>query len=66
MADRLVFSDPEGLELELVIGDGEDEPLIAAAAERVGAAVPAASEPALANPDRQDRRMTTQTTDSGR
>src|SRR5258707_14794626 len=31
MADRLVFSDPEGLGLELVIDDGEDEPLIAAA-----------------------------------
>jgi len=30
MANRLVFSDPEGLGLELVI-DGEDEPLIAAA-----------------------------------
>src|SRR5207237_1250473 len=30
MADRLVFSDPEGLGLELVIDDGEDEPLIAA------------------------------------
>ncbi len=28
-ADRLVFSDPEGLELELLIDDGEDEPLIA-------------------------------------
>src|SRR4029077_11917999 len=33
MADRLVFSDPEGLGLELVIDDGEDEPLIAAAAD---------------------------------
>ena len=44
MADRLVFWDPEGLGLELVIDDGEDEPL------RVGAAVPTASEPALANP----------------
>jgi glyoxalase family protein len=30
-AARLVFSDPEGLELELVIDDGEDPPLIAAA-----------------------------------
>ncbi len=29
MADRLVFSDPEGLGLELVIDDGEDEPLVA-------------------------------------
>jgi glyoxalase family protein len=29
MADRLVFSDPEGLGLELLIDDGEDEPLVA-------------------------------------
>jgi glyoxalase family protein len=29
MADRLVFSDPEGLGLELVTDDGEDEPLVA-------------------------------------
>src|ERR1700761_9058329 len=29
LADRLAFSDPEGLSLELVIDDGEDEPLIA-------------------------------------
>jgi len=27
-ADRLVFSDPEGLELELMIDDGQDAPLI--------------------------------------
>ena len=33
MADRLLFSDPEGLGLELVIDAGEDEPLIAAAAD---------------------------------
>lgn len=32
MADRLVFSDPEGLGLELVLDDGIDEPLVAAAA----------------------------------
>jgi glyoxalase family protein len=32
-ADRLRFSDPEGLGLELVIDDGVDEPLIAAAAD---------------------------------
>ena len=32
MADRLVFEDPEGLGLELVIDDGTDEPLVAAAA----------------------------------
>src|SRR5690242_15052619 len=31
LADRLEFSDPEGLGLELVIDDGEDEPLIAGA-----------------------------------
>ena len=31
--DGLVFSDPEGLELELVIDDREDAPLIAAAAD---------------------------------
>ena len=29
LADRLMFSDPEGLGLELVIEDGEDEPLVA-------------------------------------
>jgi glyoxalase family protein len=29
LADRLAFSDPEGLGLDLVIDDGEDEPLIA-------------------------------------
>jgi glyoxalase family protein len=29
LADRLAFSDPEGLRLDLVIDDGEDEPLIA-------------------------------------
>jgi len=29
LADRLAFSDPEGLGLELVIDDGEDEPLLA-------------------------------------
>ena len=33
MADRLVFADPEGLGLELVIDDREDEPLVAAAAD---------------------------------
>ncbi len=33
VADRLVFADPEGLGLELVIDDGEDEPLVAAAAD---------------------------------
>jgi glyoxalase family protein len=33
MADRLAFSDPEGLGLELVIDDGEDEPLVAAASD---------------------------------
>ena len=32
-ADRLVLADPEGLELELVIDDGQDEPLVAAAAD---------------------------------
>jgi glyoxalase family protein len=31
LADRLAFSDPEGLRLELVIDDGEDEPLVAEA-----------------------------------
>src|ERR1700750_129481 len=31
-ADRLVFSDPEGLGLELVVDDGEDQPLVAPAA----------------------------------
>jgi glyoxalase family protein len=31
LADLLAFSDPEGLGLELVIDDGEDEPLVAAA-----------------------------------
>jgi glyoxalase family protein len=29
LAERLAFSDPEGLGLELVIDDGEDEPLVA-------------------------------------
>jgi glyoxalase family protein len=29
LADRLAFSDPEGLGLNLVIDDGEDEPLVA-------------------------------------
>jgi glyoxalase family protein len=29
LADRLAFADPEGLRLELVIDDGEDEPLVA-------------------------------------
>ena len=29
LADRLAFSDPEGLGLDLVIDDGEDEPLVA-------------------------------------
>src|ERR1700722_2919941 len=29
LADRLAFSDPEGLGLGLVIDDGEDEPLVA-------------------------------------
>jgi glyoxalase family protein len=33
VADRLVFADPEGLELELVIDDGQDEPLVAAASD---------------------------------
>ena len=33
MANRLVFSDPEGLGLELVIDDGEDEPFVAAAVD---------------------------------
>jgi len=32
-ADRLAFEDPEGLGLELVIDDREDEPLVAAAAD---------------------------------
>ena len=36
VADRLVFADPEGLGLELVIDDGEDEPLVAAAADADG------------------------------
>ena len=31
-ADRLLFSDPDGLALELVIDDGADEPLVARAA----------------------------------
>jgi len=31
MADRLVFADPEGLGLELVVDGGQDEPLVAAA-----------------------------------
>jgi glyoxalase family protein len=29
LADRLAFSDPEGLALELMIDDGEDQPLVA-------------------------------------
>src|SRR6476646_5515328 len=33
MPDRLVFADPEGLGLELVIDDDQDEPLVAAAAD---------------------------------
>jgi len=33
VADRLVFSDPEGLGLGLVIDDGADEPLVAAASD---------------------------------
>jgi len=32
-ADRLMFSDPDGLALELVIDDGGDEPLVARAAD---------------------------------
>jgi glyoxalase family protein len=36
IADRLQFSDPEGLGLELVIDDGQDEPLTAAAADLDG------------------------------
>jgi glyoxalase family protein len=32
-ADRLVFADPEGLGLELVIDDGRDDPLVAAASD---------------------------------
>ena len=36
VADRLVFSDPEGLGLELVIDDGADEPLVAAASDVEG------------------------------
>jgi glyoxalase family protein len=32
MSDRLRFSDPDGLALELMIDDGEDEPLVARAA----------------------------------
>jgi glyoxalase family protein len=35
-ADRLVFADPEGLGLELVIGDGEDEPLGCSGPRRAG------------------------------
>jgi glyoxalase family protein len=31
LADRVVFSDPEGLQLELVIDDAEDDPLVAQA-----------------------------------
>ena len=31
LADRLAFSDPEGLQIELVIDDGQDEPLVAQA-----------------------------------
>jgi glyoxalase family protein len=33
IADRLLFLDPDGLALELVIDDGEDEPLVARAAD---------------------------------
>ena len=33
VADRLLFSDPDGLALELVIDDGGDEPLVAYAAD---------------------------------
>lgn len=33
LADRVVFSDPEGLGLELVIDDGEDAPLVAYASD---------------------------------
>jgi glyoxalase family protein len=33
MAGRLMFSDPEGLGLELVVDDGEDDPLVAAASD---------------------------------
>jgi glyoxalase family protein len=33
LADRLLFSDPDGLALELVIDDGRDEPLLAYAAD---------------------------------
>jgi glyoxalase family protein len=33
LADRLAFSDPEGLGLELVIDDGEDQPLVADAGD---------------------------------
>ena len=33
VADRLLFSDPDGLALELVIEDGADEPLVARAAD---------------------------------
>ncbi len=33
LADRLAFSDPEGLGLELVLDDGEDEPLVTQAPE---------------------------------
>jgi glyoxalase family protein len=36
LADRLVFADPEGLGLELVIDDREDEQLVAAAADLDG------------------------------
>src|SRR6476619_2556576 len=32
-AGRLLFSDPEGLGVELVLDDGDDPPLIAAAAD---------------------------------
>ena len=34
VADQLLFSDPDGLALELVIDDGGDEPLVAYAARR--------------------------------
>ena len=33
LAEQLLFSDPDGLALELVIDDGEDEPLVAWAAD---------------------------------
>jgi glyoxalase family protein len=36
LADRLLFSDPDGLALELVIDEGRDEPLLAYAADADG------------------------------